>query len=70
MGGSGCIARPFLTLALDGGEWSASRPCRFTSGETAPCTHRIGDWVGPRAGLDTTGNRTRTVQPVARRYTD
>jgi hypothetical protein len=28
--GSGGTAPPFLTLALDGGEWSASRPCRFT----------------------------------------
>jgi hypothetical protein len=25
-GGSGDIALPFLTLALDGGEWSASHP--------------------------------------------
>jgi hypothetical protein len=33
-------------------EWSASRPCRFTPGERAPGTHWIGDWVGPRAGLD------------------
>jgi hypothetical protein len=23
-------ACPFLTYAIDGGEWSASRPCRFT----------------------------------------
>jgi hypothetical protein len=29
----------FLTLALGGGEWSASRPGRFTSGERAPDTH-------------------------------
>jgi hypothetical protein len=34
----------FLTSALVGGEWSASRPDRFT--------HWIGGWVGPRAGLD------------------
>jgi hypothetical protein len=33
-------------------EWSASRPCRFTSGERAPGTHLIGGWVDPRAGLD------------------
>jgi hypothetical protein len=37
----------FLTSALVGGEWSASRPCRFTPG-----THWIGSWVDPRAGLD------------------
>jgi hypothetical protein len=30
---------PFLTSVLDGGEWSASRPGRFTSGERAPGTH-------------------------------
>jgi hypothetical protein len=37
----------FLTSALVGGEWSASRPGRFTPG-----THWIGGWVGPRTGLD------------------
>jgi hypothetical protein len=26
----------FLTSALDGGEWSVSRPCRFTPRETGP----------------------------------
>jgi hypothetical protein len=26
------IAPPFVTWALDGGEWSASRPCHFTAG--------------------------------------
>jgi hypothetical protein len=42
----------YLTSALVGGEWSASRPGRFTPGETAPVTHCIGGWVDPRAGLD------------------
>jgi hypothetical protein len=37
----------FFTSALAGGEWSASRPCRFIPG-----THWVGDWVDPRAGLD------------------
>jgi hypothetical protein len=37
----------FSTSALAGGEWSASRPGRFTPG-----THWIGGRVGPRAGLD------------------
>jgi hypothetical protein len=41
-----------LTSALDGGEWSASRPGRFTPRERAPGTHWIGGWVGPRAVLD------------------
>jgi hypothetical protein len=26
---------------------------RFTTGERTPGIHRTGDWVGPRAGLDT-----------------
>jgi hypothetical protein len=44
----------FTTSALDGGEWSASRPGRaFTPGERTPGTHWRGGWVGPRAGLDT-----------------
>jgi hypothetical protein len=46
--GSGGIVPPFLTSAQGGNEWSASRPCRFTPGET----HSIEDWVGPGAGLD------------------
>jgi hypothetical protein len=37
--GSGGIAPPFLTSALDGGEWSASRPCRFTPGERSDGLH-------------------------------
>jgi hypothetical protein len=49
---SGGIAPRFLTPALDGDEWSASRTGRFTPGERAPGTHWIGGWVGPRAILD------------------
>jgi hypothetical protein len=37
----------FITSALGGGEWSASRP----SGMRALGTNWIGDWVGPRADL-------------------
>jgi hypothetical protein len=70
-----------LTSALDGGEWSASRPGRFTPTERAPGTHWIGGWVGPRAVLDAvtrkipsprrqSNPRTPIVQPVAQRYTD
>jgi hypothetical protein len=71
-----------LTSALDGGEWSASRPGRFTPGERAPGTHWIGGWVGRRAVLDAvvkrkipsprreSNPRTPIVQPVAQRYTD
>jgi hypothetical protein len=32
--GSGCIAPPFLASALDGDNWSASRPGRFSSPST------------------------------------
>jgi hypothetical protein len=42
----------FLTSALVGGEWSVSRPGRFTPEERAPGIHWIGGWVGSRAGLD------------------
>jgi hypothetical protein len=37
------MAPLFFTLALDGGEWSASHTSHFTLG-----TQWIGDWVGPR----------------------
>jgi hypothetical protein len=71
-----------LTSALDGGEWSASRPGRFTSRERTPVTHCIGGWVGPRAVLDAVVKRkipsprrkskprTPIVQSVGQRYTD
>jgi hypothetical protein len=36
-----------LNLALDGGEWSASRLWRCTSRETARGIHYIGGWVDP-----------------------
>jgi hypothetical protein len=42
----------FVTVALDGGEWSASRPGRFARRERASSTHWIGGWVGPSSGLD------------------
>jgi hypothetical protein len=51
--GSGGIAYTFLTSALDGSEWSASRPGRFTPKERSAGTHWTEDWVGLRAGLDT-----------------
>jgi hypothetical protein len=44
--GSGCID------PLVGGEWSASRPGRFTPGKEVTGTHWIGGWVDLRAGLD------------------
>jgi hypothetical protein len=42
----------FFTSPLAGGEWSASRPGRFTPGERAAGTHWIGVWADPKAGLD------------------
>jgi hypothetical protein len=71
-----------LTSALDGGEWSASRPGRFTSSERSPGTYWIGCWLGPRTVLNAvvkrkipsprreSNSRTPIVQPVAQRYTD
>jgi hypothetical protein len=40
-----------LTLLLVAGEWSASRPRRFITGEIVPGTHCIGGWFGPRVDL-------------------
>jgi hypothetical protein len=52
-----------LTSALFGGEWSASRPSRFTPGERAPGTHWIGCWVDPRASLDDVEKRKLLFLP-------
>jgi hypothetical protein len=71
-----------LTSALDGGEWSALRPGRFTPRERGPGPHWIGGWVGPRAVVDAVAKRkipsprreskprTPIVQPAAQRCTD
>jgi hypothetical protein len=76
MWGSEGIAPSFLTSALDGGEWSASRPGRFIPGEIAAGIHCMGGWVGSRASLDIVEKRKcsprRDSNPdrPARRYTD
>jgi len=63
-GGVEVSLHAFLTSALDGDEWSASRPCRFTPRGRAPGIQWIGVWVGPWTGLDPVvyrqipGNRT------------
>jgi hypothetical protein len=69
-------------VALDGGEWSASHPGRFTTRERAPGTQWIGDWVGLRVVLDAvvkrkivsprreSNSRTPIVQTVAQCYND
>jgi hypothetical protein len=41
-----------LTSALVGGEWSASRPGRFTPGERAPGIYWIRGWLGYRVIFD------------------
>jgi hypothetical protein len=46
-----------LTSALDGCEWSASRPGRFNPRERTPGTHWIGGWVGSRSVLGTVMKR-------------
>jgi hypothetical protein len=37
-----------------GVEWSSSRPCPLTPGETAPDAYWLGGWVCLEAGLDVT----------------
>jgi hypothetical protein len=53
----------FLTSALVGGEWSASRPGRFTPGKRTHGTHWIGGWVNPRTGLDDVEDRKFLTLP-------
>jgi hypothetical protein len=48
----------FLTLKLVGGEWSASRPCRFNPGEKPPGTQWTGGLVGLRAHMGDLETRT------------
>jgi hypothetical protein len=42
MWGTESIAPLILISTVDGDEWSASRPGRFTHGDIAPVTHWIG----------------------------
>ena len=64
-----------MTAALEGGEWSAARPGRTLSPEKTryPFYRRL-DGPQGRSGraenLVPTGIRSRTVQPVVRRYTE
>jgi hypothetical protein len=51
-GGVDVYIHILLASALIGGEWSNSRPGRFTPRERAPGTHWIGGWVDLRAGLN------------------
>jgi hypothetical protein len=80
-GGVNVKIHVFFTSALVAGEWSASRPGSFTPGGRAPCTHWIGRWMIPRAGLDDVEERKfltlsglklqpLAVQLVGSRFTD
>jgi hypothetical protein len=51
-GGVAVYTHIFLTSALVGGEWPASRPGRFNPGARVSGVHRIEGQVGPRAGPD------------------
>jgi hypothetical protein len=50
--------------ALVGGEWTASRPDRFTSGGRAPNTHWKGGWEDLKVGLDAVEERKFLTLPV------
>jgi hypothetical protein len=65
----GVAAPQFLTSALDGGEWSASRPWLFTPRWKAPDTNLLWGWLGPRLGLNAV-EETKILHCAARRYTD
>jgi hypothetical protein len=67
----GCwdIALPSWNSALDGVEWSASQPCRFTPCVKATGTHWIGGWVGLRAGVDAVEKR-KSLCPCRKSNTD
>jgi hypothetical protein len=51
-GGVDVQTHVFLTSALVAYEWSASRPGRFTPGDSILGSLWIGGWVGPRASQD------------------
>jgi hypothetical protein len=62
-GGVGIWIHIFLTLALVGGEWLASRPCSFIPAERDPGTHWIAGCMGPTAGLDDVEKRKFLTLP-------
>jgi hypothetical protein len=67
--GIGNIAAPFLTSALDEGEWAALCPCRFIPKEIPLGTHWIGGWLSPLS-VCSARYLNEDVQPVTRRYAD
>jgi len=51
------VLHAFSTSVLNGGEWSAPCPSRFTPRKTAPGTHLLGGWAGSQAGKNVAVNR-------------
>jgi hypothetical protein len=67
-GGMDVYIHIFLTSALVGGEWSASRTGLFIPRETTTGNHWIGAWMDPRAGLDDVEKRNSlTLQELGLR---
>jgi hypothetical protein len=62
-GGVDVYIHIFLTSPLAGGEWSDSRPGRFTAGERDSDTHWIGGWVDPRADPEDVEKRKFLILP-------
>ena len=64
-----------MTTALEGVRGQRHAPAALYPRER-PGTHCTGEWVGPRAGLDSAENLAppgfdpRTILPVASHYTD
>jgi len=50
----------FLTSALDGGAWLASRPGRFAPGKY-PVSRWMGDWLVSRVSLDAVAKRNKSL---------
>ena len=64
-----------MTVALEGGEWSAARPgCTLPLGKTRyPLYKRLGGpqgWSGQAENLAPPGFDPRTVQPIVYHYTN
>jgi hypothetical protein len=62
-GGVNVQIHVFLTSALVGADWSASRPDRFFPEERASRTHCIGCWVSLRTSLNDVERRNNFRLP-------